>query len=155
VAITVADLDRSLAFYGDVLGLRVLDRGPIDPELTERMTGLPDADVEYADVELGTRTLELLCHRTLDPRRSAAGRPERPGSVHIGLTVDDARRVHERLTDRGFPPLSGPQTLPDDGCVIFYVRDPDGVMLEIVERATPQAGRSAPAHASAAAAAQS
>jgi diaminopimelate decarboxylase len=160
VAITVADLDRSLAFYGDVLGLRVLDRGPIDPELTERMTGLPDADVEYADVELGTRTLELLCHRTLDPRRSAAGRPERPGSVHIGLTVDDARRVHERLTDRGFPPLSEPQTLPDDGsdwsgCVIFYVRDPDGVMLEIVERATPQAGRSAPAPTSAAAAAQS
>lgn len=150
VAITVADLDRSLEFYGDVLGLRVLDRGPIDSELIERMTGLPDAEVEYADVELGTRTLELLCHHSLNPRRGAAGRPERPGSVHIGLAVDDARRVHERLTDRGFPPLSAPQTLPDDGsdwsgCVIFYVHDPDGVMLEIVERATPQASRGAPA----------
>jgi catechol 2,3-dioxygenase-like lactoylglutathione lyase family enzyme len=70
--------------------------------------------------------------------------------VHFGLTVDDARRVHERLTDRGFRPLSEPQTLPDDGsdwsgCVIFYVHDPDGVMLEIVERATPQAGRDVPA----------
>jgi catechol 2,3-dioxygenase-like lactoylglutathione lyase family enzyme len=72
--------------------------------------------------------------------------------VHFALTVDDARRVHERLTDRGFPPLSDPQTLPDDGsdwsgCEIFYVRDPDGVMLEIVERATPPTARSTPAPA--------
>ena len=74
---TVADLDRSLQFYSDVLGLRVLDRGPLDPELVARMTGLLDADVEYADVELGTRTLELLCHRTLDPRPGSASRPER------------------------------------------------------------------------------
>ena len=150
VAVTVADLDRSLQFYTDVLGLRVLDRGPLDPELVARMTGLLDADVEYADVELGTRTLELLCHRTLDPRPGSASRPERAGSVHIALTVDDAERLHQRLTASGHRPLSAPQTLPDDagdwaGCVIFYVRDPDGVMLEIVERATPPAGRAAPA----------
>jgi diaminopimelate decarboxylase len=152
VAVTVADLDRSLDFYGDVLGLRVLDRGSLDAELVARMTGLPDADVEYADVELGTRTLELLCHRTLDPRAGSASRPERAGSVHIALTVDDARLLHQRLTASGNTPLSPPQTLPDDagdwaGCVIFYVRDPDGVMLEIVERATPPTGRAAPAPA--------
>jgi diaminopimelate decarboxylase len=148
VAITVADLDRSLEFYGELLGLQVRDRGMLDPELVERMTGLPGAEVEYADVELGTKVLELLAYRSQDPRRAAPSRQERPGSVHIALEVDDARRVHGRLTERGFAPLSPPQTLPDDGsdwagCVIFYVRDPDGVTIEIVERAVPGVGKAA------------
>jgi catechol 2,3-dioxygenase-like lactoylglutathione lyase family enzyme len=155
VAITVADLDRSLEFYGDLLGLRVRDRGMLDSELIERMTGLPGAEVEYADVELGTRVLELLAYRSQDPRRAAPSRQERPGSVHIALEVDDARRVHGRLAERGFAPLSPPQTLPDDGsdwagCVIFYVRDPDGVTIEIVERATPEVRAAVPAEATAA-----
>jgi catechol 2,3-dioxygenase-like lactoylglutathione lyase family enzyme len=60
--------------------------------------------------------------------------------VHIGLRVDDAAAVHGRLTAAGVAPLSPPRTLPDDGSgwsgsIVFYVRDPDGVMLEIVERA--------------------
>jgi catechol 2,3-dioxygenase-like lactoylglutathione lyase family enzyme len=119
------------------------------------MTGLPGAEVEYADVELGTRVLELLSYRSQDPRRAAPSRQERPGSVHIALEVDDARRVHGRLTEAGFAPLSPPQTLPDDGsdwagCVIFYVRDPDGVTIEIVERAAPGVRAAVPAEATAA-----
>ena len=138
---TVADLDRSLEFYGGVLGLRVLDRGPLDPELVARMTGLPDADVEYADVELGdAHPGAALPPHARSARPALAARPERPGSVHIALDGRRRRGVHDRLTE---PAASRrcrpPQTLPDDGsdwagCVIFYVRDPDGVMLEIVER---------------------
>jgi diaminopimelate decarboxylase len=140
VSITVDDLDRSLAFYRDLLGLRVQDRGRLDPLLVERMTGLPDADVEYADVELGSRVLELLAHRTPGPRRRISPRLERPGSLHLALRVDDAAAVHARLSAAGHLPHSAPQTLPDDGtdwsgCVVFYVRDPDGVTIEIVERA--------------------
>jgi len=56
------------------------------------------------------------------------------------LHEHDAAAVHGRLTAAGFAPLSAPRTLPDDGSgwsgsIVFYVRDPDGVMLEIVERA--------------------
>jgi catechol 2,3-dioxygenase-like lactoylglutathione lyase family enzyme len=60
--------------------------------------------------------------------------------VHIGLRVNDAEAVHARLTASGFEPLSAPVLLPDDGTDwsggrVFYVRDPDGVTIEIVERA--------------------
>jgi catechol 2,3-dioxygenase-like lactoylglutathione lyase family enzyme len=139
VAVAVADLDRSLEFYSGLLGLRVRDRGPVDPRLVERMTGLPDAEVEFADVDLGDRTLELLEYRSSQRRGAAPLRPERPGAMHIALEVEDAAIVHERLTAAGFPPLSAPQTLEDDGsdwagCLVFYARDPDGAQLEIVER---------------------
>jgi diaminopimelate decarboxylase len=140
VSLTVDDLDRSVGFYCDLLGLTLYDRGRLEPDLIEQMTGLPNAEVDYADVDLGSRILELLYYRTAAVRRPIASRQERPGSVHIGLRVDDAAAVHGRLAAAGFAPLSPPRTLPDDGSgwsgsIVFYVRDPDGVMLEIVERA--------------------
>jgi len=140
VSLTVDDLDRSVEFYCGLLGLTLHDRGRLEPELIEQMTGMPNAEVDYADVDLGSRILELLQYRSAAVRRPIASRQERPGSVHIGLRVDDAAAVHGRLVAAGVAPLSPPRTLPDDGSgwsgsIVFYVRDPDGVMLEIVERA--------------------
>jgi catechol 2,3-dioxygenase-like lactoylglutathione lyase family enzyme len=145
VAVVVADLDRSLEFYSGLLGLTVRDRGAVDPGLVERMTGLPDAEVEFADVELGGRTLELLQYHAPHQRGGPPARPERPGSLHIALEVEDAAAVHGRLVGAGLAPLSAPQKLEDDGsdwagCLVFYVRDPDGALLEIVQR-PPVAGR--------------
>ena len=139
VSFTVQDLGRSIAFYRDLLGLRVRDRGTLEPELIERMTGIPDAVVEYADVEAGSRVLELLQYRS-PPVRPAPRPGGRLGGVHVGLSVDDAGAAHVRLAAAGFEPLSQPVLLPDDGtdwsgALVFYVRDPDGTMLEIVERA--------------------
>src|SRR6476646_5991405 len=105
-----------------------------------RVVGVDNVSLTVADVDLGSRILELLQYRSAAVRRPIASRQERPGSVHIGLRVDDAAAVHGRLVAAGVAPLSPPRTLPDDssgwsGSIVFYVRDPDGVMLEIVERA--------------------
>ena len=54
-------------------------QGAVEPELIEQMTGMPNADVDYADVDLGSRILELLHHRTAGVRRPIASRQERPG----------------------------------------------------------------------------
>jgi len=140
ISISVADLDRSLAFYRDLLGLPVRERGLLDPGLVERMTGVPDATVSYADVELGSRVLELLHHSAAQPARPAPQRLLGAGGIHIGLRVDDAEQVHARLVAGGFTPLSAPVLLPDDGSDwsgsrVFYVRDPDGALVEVVERA--------------------
>ena len=108
VSLTVDDLDRSVGFYCGLLGLTLHDRGRLEPELIEQMTGMPNAEVDYADVDLGSRILELLQYRTAGVRRPIASRQERPGSVHIGLRVDDAAAVHGRLAAAGFAPLSPP-----------------------------------------------
>ena len=138
VSIAVADLDRSLEFYQGLLGLTVRDRGEIDPALIERMTGISDAVVTFVDVELGSRLLELLHYDTGEPAPPVTQHLSQPGGIHIGLGVDDAQAVHERLAGAGVKPLSPPVPLPEDGSdwagsLVFYVRDPDGVTVEIAQ----------------------
>ena len=139
VAVAVADLDRSLEFYAGLLGLRVRDRGPVDPDLVERMTGLPGAEVEFADVELGGRTLELLS----TARRSREGWLRRARSGRALSTSPSRWRTRTGARPARPGPASrrcsAPQLLEDDGsdwagCQVFYVRDPDGALLEIVQR---------------------
>ena len=57
VSLTVDDLDCSVGFYCGLLGLTLHDRGRLEPELIEQMTGMPNAEVDYADVDLGSRIL--------------------------------------------------------------------------------------------------
>ncbi|HET6847329.1 MAG TPA: VOC family protein [Gaiellales bacterium] len=148
VSFTVQDLDRSIAFYCDLLGLTVRDRGRLEPGLIEQMTGVPDAVVDFADILAGSRVIELLEFRS--PRQRPAPRTGgRIGVVHVGLAVDDAGAAHRRLAAAGHEPLSEPVLLPDDGsdwsgALVFYVRDPDGTMLEIVERSAQPVGASTP-----------
>ena len=63
---------------------------------------------------------------------------ERPGSGHIGLTVDDVDALHNKLVDAGWPVKSDPVELtePGDwfGARCMTVLDPDGVAVELVER---------------------
>ena len=52
--------------------------------------------------------------------------------------MDDAQAVYERLAGAGVRPLSPPVPLPEDGSdwagsLVFYVRDPDGVTVEIAQ----------------------
>lgn len=138
VSITVADLDRSLEFYQGLLGLTVRDRGEVDPALIERMTGISGAVVTFVDVELGSRLLELLHYDTAGPAPPVTARLSQPGGIHFGLGVDDAQAVYERLAGAGVKPLSPPVPLPEDGSdwagsLVFYVRDPDGVTVEIAQ----------------------
>ena len=118
VSLTVDDLDRSVGFYCGLLGLTLHDRGRLEPELIEQMTGMPNAEVDYADVDLGSRILELLHHRTAASapadrvpagaprvgahrpaggRRGGGTRPPRRSRVRAAVAAANASRRRLRL----------------------------------------------------------
>jgi catechol 2,3-dioxygenase-like lactoylglutathione lyase family enzyme len=111
VSVTVADLDRSLAFYRDLLGLRVREIGEEDGGQMATIVGFPGVRFRYADVELGGgQILELLQY--LEPAGTqVAQRTCDPGSGHIGFVVDDIDEVHDRLTRAGVTVRSAPVTI--------------------------------------------
>jgi lactoylglutathione lyase len=130
VSVACADLDRSLAFYRDLLGLDLRDRGAGSAGAVGEILGTGDAQVEWADLALPDgRVLELL---------RLPGGPPSAGSGHFALGVADAEALHRRLREAGVPLRSEPVTIDDagdwQGARCFYAEDPDGTVVELIER---------------------
>jgi catechol 2,3-dioxygenase-like lactoylglutathione lyase family enzyme len=138
VSVTVADLDRSIAFYRDAMGLAFLGRGESDgPDMSE-ITGLPEVRLEWAEFDLGeAKLLELLRYGSPAASPLEQG-TNRPGSGHIGLAVEDIDAVYRRLVSSGVTVRSAPVEITEagdwHGVRSLYAVDPDGVTIELVER---------------------
>jgi catechol 2,3-dioxygenase-like lactoylglutathione lyase family enzyme len=137
VSVSSGNLDRSLGFYSELLGIPVMQRGEALSSEVAAITGV-DADVRFADLDLGDgRVLELLEFATDEPRPSRA-RFYDPGSGHISLRVPDAAATHAALVAAGVEVRSEPIELEEPGywhgAKVFYSTDPDGVTVEIIER---------------------
>jgi catechol 2,3-dioxygenase-like lactoylglutathione lyase family enzyme len=134
----VASLDRSIAFYRDLLGFEVEWRVDADQSSAIRtQVGYPEAEVSVAQLRTpghGPR-LELIAYESAgeaDRRRA----PERRtiGASHVCLVVDDIRAEVARLTQAGVQFVSEPQFFDDDdGIWAVYFLDPDGITVELVE----------------------
>ncbi|MBN9621871.1 MAG: VOC family protein, partial [Actinobacteria bacterium] len=139
-SVTCADLDRSLAFYTGLLGIRLMDRGEDDGPELQTISGQPVARVRWADLELGDgRVLELIEFERPRVEPVAAGNLY-PGQGHISLRVADAGVAHAELARAGVEVRSAPVELGEDGfwggCRCFYAVDPDGMTVELIERPT-------------------
>ena len=138
VSVTVSDLDRSIAFYRDVLGLELVGRGTADePELSDVLS-VDDVRIEWAELSLGSVVLELVLYLTGGGDALEAD-VKRAGATHIGIAVDDIVPAVMRLREANALISRDVVTLTEqsdwNGAKIVYARDPDGVTIELVERA--------------------
>ena len=118
----VGDLERSLKFYTEVLGMRVLRRKDYpDGKFTLAFVGYADED-EEAVLELthnwGVEKYEM---------GNAYG--------HIAVQVDDAYRACEEVKKRGGKVTREAGPMKHGTTVIAFVEDPDGYKIEFIQRA--------------------
>lgn len=139
---TVSDLDASVDWYTEVLGLELVHRQTQDNDYTRRLVGMPGAVLEIAQFRipgvrllLSTHMLELVEYRV--PRGE---RPPLPtnnvGVAHLAFMVDNADAEHERLRARGVRFRDAPVEITagaNRGGKSAYFTDPDGITLEIVQ----------------------
>lgn len=142
VGVSVADMERSLGFYRDLLGLRVvLDidvAGNADLDAVVGMPGTVGRAV-FLEAPGGDARVELWSYAAPAgrPVRSDA-RPSDHGVNHVSFEVEDADEVHARLTGAGYRAYSSPRDLGGFHRT-FYVRGPDREFVEFLEeRSTPQ-----------------
>jgi catechol 2,3-dioxygenase-like lactoylglutathione lyase family enzyme len=147
---TVSDLDRSIGFYRDLLGLQLVHRQEQDNAYTRRLVGFPDAVLRVAQLAvpgqprtISTHDLELVEYvRPRGERRD--GRICDPGAAHLALTVRDAQAIYERLMKAGVRFVSPPNAITagvNEGGYACYFHDPDDIVLELLQ---PPAHRSPP-----------
>ncbi|WP_276273445.1 VOC family protein [Haloarcula litorea] len=129
-AVTVADLDRAVEFYRDVLGLEVLTDFSVGGEAFATGVGVEDASADFVHLDAGGARIELVEY---DPQGDARTESDlhQPGGTHIGLAVDDLATVYEGLPD-DVETLSEPRTT-ESGTTICFLRDPDGTLVELLE----------------------
>lgn len=126
--LTVTDLERSKAFYADVLGFQVAAESPGSPDDPDVRT---DPEQLYGGVVFQTNGM------LFGLRPVAVGDDsfdsERVGLDHISFTVssrEQLERAAERLAEHGVP-HGQVLDLPDFGIAILSFSDPDGVHLEL------------------------
>jgi catechol 2,3-dioxygenase-like lactoylglutathione lyase family enzyme len=135
VDLTVADMDRSLAFYTDCLGLLVLEDCTVETEAARFMSAGKASKMRMVFLTSSTPTsfmVELI--QLLDEKDQEASGGRR--DVIFAFLVKDLQDAIRALADDGRQPVSDviPIELSHLGRaqVVFY-RDPDGYLIEFVE----------------------
>ena len=153
---TVSDIDRSLAFYRDVLGLRLVRRQTGTAPYLAAVTGFEGVRLEIALLQPadGGSMLELLQYVS-HPAPPTDRATNRPGNGHLCFKIDDLPAACAELRQRGVTLVSEPTEITAGahaGGWAVYLRDPDGFTVELYQGppASPAAaGASATAGASA------
>jgi catechol 2,3-dioxygenase-like lactoylglutathione lyase family enzyme len=135
--ITVSNLERSLAFWRDVLGFELSHTTHQTGEMAKEITGVNGAEIKLAVLKTpGSHKIELLEYLAPLDRKHLDLCPCDVGHVHVALIVDDLDAVLERITASGWKASGKPQTLkagPNAGKRVVYVRDPDGTTIEFMQ----------------------
>ena len=135
--ITVSNLERSLAFWRDVLGFELSHGAHQRGEMAEQITGVKGAELKLAVLKTPSgHKIELLEYLSPQDRKNVHVGPADVGHVHVALVIDNLEAVLKRIAASGWNAAGKPQTLtkgPNSGKRVVYVRDPDGTTIEFME----------------------
>ncbi len=132
--LVVADLDRALHFWCDVLGFKVVKQMDESGPHIDAMMGLRDVRVTTAKLAAPDGNLiELLRFHSHPDQPRWNGTPHTTGFTHIALTVDNLAQLVLKLTQAGVSFPAPPQHSPDGTVKVIYAQGPEGVLLELVE----------------------
>lgn len=139
IGVTVSDMDRSVAFFHDVLSFKKVADSEFHEDAFDRLEGVFGAQVRVVDMRLGEETLRLTQYLTPHGRPVPVdSRSNDRWFQHIAIVVSDMDAAYSRLREHKVLPIStAPQTLPDwnkaaAGIRAFYFRDPDNHSLELI-----------------------
>jgi catechol 2,3-dioxygenase-like lactoylglutathione lyase family enzyme len=147
VGLTVSDIERSVCFYRDVLGLKLIRRRTTDAAYLGEQTGYRGVRLEAASFELGPAGgpgLELVQYVTHAGARADAA-TNRAGTSHVCFWVDDIARAHDALLAQGVRFRSAPVAItsgPNHGGYVVYLFDPDDYTIELFQAPAPGSGAS-------------
>lgn len=138
----VADLDRSVDFYHNMLRLELVHEQEQSNDYTRALVGYSDAHLRVAQLALPSRATQVSTHdlelvEYITPRGTRQD-PARyhPGAAHLAFAVADIDAEYGRLVDSGVRFVSPPNRITagvnTSGAACYFL-DPDDITLELVQ----------------------
>jgi catechol 2,3-dioxygenase-like lactoylglutathione lyase family enzyme len=139
--ITVSSLSEALDFWVNVLGFKHVYTWDFkNTPFIENLVGVPGTAMSLAMVAGYGHSIELLEYQAPADRKVLKPRSCDVGSVHIGIYIEDMDAALARVAEAGWLPVAEPQTVETGerkGMRLIYVRGPDGVTIEFIQKAPP------------------
>ena len=121
--IRVGDLDRSIRFYTEALGMKLL-----------RRKDYPGGEFTLAFLGYGEEASGAVVELTYNWGRSAYDLGD--GFGHIAVGVDDIEAACDRVRQRGGKVVREPGPMKHGTTVIAFLEDPDGYKIELIEQSS-------------------
>jgi len=133
-SVVVSEMERSLRFYRDVLGLEVTEDERVEGRFVSAVTGVSGADVRVVLLNAGDAVARVELVEFLAPRSGGLA-PDMPalGASHVALLTDDIHAAHRALVAGGARPVCAP--VSDGIRWAMHVYDPDGIRVELLQAA--------------------
>lgn len=136
--IIVKDLDRSIYFYHDLLGMQFQNEP--SPWFTgddlARGVGVPGASLRQVCLVAGNDVVELIEYGNRPADNDTPIQQNYLGAMHVALRVDDAAATRAELAAKGVEFFTDVNVV-DEGVLAgwrwVYLHDPDGITVELVE----------------------
>lgn len=134
-AMIVSNIEQSIEFYRDILGMELLVQG-IDDGVVARAMAMPDAKINYANLKMEGGEIELLEFSTEKGEDCGCG-PNSKGKMHVCFEVDDIETTCQELSKKGIsfwtPVIEITEDPAFNGMKFVYFTDPNGVQVELLE----------------------
>ncbi len=131
---TVQNLEKSIVFYRNVLGLKLKDISTRSREFSENVTGIKNAELYIAYMETINACIELIEYRGVEGKKILLNTCD-IGSSHICFNVDEFEDLVQKLKENNVQ-FNGkicciPEG-PNKGKKVVYFRDIDGNTIELI-----------------------
>ena len=134
IGIVVKNIENSLKFYRDLLGLQIQRAMNESGEYIDNMLGFKDVKVKTVKMSApnGLTLVELLEFDV--PKGSNLSRHVNDiGASHVAFTVSNIDEMYEKLKQSGIKFNAPPQLSPDGYAKVTFCFDPDGTPVELVQ----------------------
>jgi catechol 2,3-dioxygenase-like lactoylglutathione lyase family enzyme len=134
-SLTVADVERAVGFWRDVMGFAVADLSLREGAWLGTVVGVPGARCRIAHLHGHGTHLEFIQY-LVSAGDDVTGPPNRPGTAHVAFVVEDIQAMAQRMIEAGASEqgrITRCTSGAAAGCLAVYLKDPNGIIVELVE----------------------
>jgi len=138
VGFVVSNIEKSLLFYKETLGLKIYKRAIEDDFFISQLTAIENVKLEWVKLIIPDGGLiEIIQYHSSPDKefitKTVPSMSNKIGCSHVALTVKNLDNLYKKIIANGYSTKSKPLVAPGGKAKLLYCHDPDGSILELIQ----------------------